>query len=153
MPDSGVAHLWEFLGWLATKGCGTIGVGLRANAVVETTGPALFLIEVKGLGPQLTFSTSSYLRKPRFRIETRSTAPGPNQNDYPDITNARNLIQTAYQACLAIGDTSLVSPSTDAPSTGHWLWAIPEEEPSLAGRDEQNRVVFAFTVGTARQGQ
>lgn len=152
MPDAGIDHLLEFLHYLSTNGCGTIGVGLRANAVVETTGPGLFVIEIPGLGPQITMSTGSYVRKPRFRIESRSTAPGPDQVDYPDITNARNLIQTAYQACLSVGDTSMASTGV-APSTGLWLWAIPESEPSLAGRDGKDRVVFRFDVGCARQGK
>lgn len=147
---SGIDHLAEFLGWLSTRVGLTVGADLFANvAPNETTGPACFVIETAGGPPHLLQSTS-YIRKPRFRIDVRSTAPASSQGDYPDITASRSIAQDCFQACLDISGTSL--GSTGSTSLGNWLFAIPMQEPYLAGRDDRNRVVFSFGVGCERQG-
>ena len=140
----GVDAVGEFSAWLSTNGVGTIGDDLSANAMPESTKVTVGVFEIPTGMPHLLHSTS-YIRKPRFRIDVRSTAPAAG--DYPDITNARNRAGLAYQACLDIAGSTLASTG----STGHWILAIPESEPYLSSRDEKNRSVFSFTVGCERQ--
>lgn len=149
---AGIDYLMEFAHYLSTNGCGAMGKALFVNVMPDnTTGAALFLTEISGTPPALTFSTGSYIRTPRFRIDARSTGPSALQADYPDITTARNLIQLAFQSCVKVGGTKMISTG-GAPSTGNWLFALPEQDPFLAGRDDKNRVYFAFQAGCERQG-
>jgi hypothetical protein len=146
---SGVQFLYEFMGWLSTRTGKQLGRDLFVNVQPdETTGPSAFVFEMASPPPALTYG-DTYLRRPRFRIEARSTMPSAIQADYPDITSARNLAQDLYQACLDVAGEQL--PSTLSTTPGNWLFAIPEQEPYLYGRDDHNRVVFAFMVGCERQ--
>lgn len=151
MPGTnmGVQHLYEFCGWLSTRTGKTFGVSILADVMPdESTGTALFVTELRSPAPALTQGVT-YIRRPRYRVDSRSTAPSTVQSDYPDITAARNLAQDAYQACLDMAGEQL--PSTFSTKAGNWLFAIPECEPYLAGRDDRNRVVFSFDVGCERQ--
>lgn len=149
MSNMGVQHLYEFMGWLSTR-TGKARGSLAFVDVMpdETTGVALFVTELRSPPPALTQGVT-YIRRPRFRVDSRSTAPSTMQADYPDITEVRNLAQDAYQACLDLAGEQL--PSTFSTRPGNWLFAIPECEPYLAGRDDHNRVVFSFDVGCERQ--
>lgn len=147
---AGVDHLAEFMGWLSTKGCGTIGQSLWADVMPDdSTGVATFVLEERGPQPVVLQSTS-YIRRPRMRIVTRSTQPGSTQGgDYPDVTGARNRSQQCWAACMDVGNTLM--RSTVSGSTGWWLFAIPESDPFLDGRDDHNRVLYSFFVGAERQ--
>lgn len=146
---AGTDHLYEFLRWLSTEQGFVVGGDLFANVMPETTGIVASVVEMRSPPPYLLHSTS-YIRRPRFRIDVRSTAPSAAQSDYPDITDARNIAQSLYQSCLDLAGRTLL-PSSDSTEGGNWLFAIPESEPYLDGRDEKNRVVFTFDVQCERQ--
>lgn len=143
---AGTDFLLEIQAYLSTK-CGvTVGKTIFVDGKPDdTTGPSLFIIEMPGSMPDFTYSTNT-IRKPRLRIEARSTAPAGG--DYPQIMNARNLAQRAWDACLRCNNLTL--HSTLAGSTGKWLSALPVQDVYLAGRDNRNRVVYAFDVDAMR---
>lgn len=148
---AGIDSIAEFMGWLSTQGAGTIGRDLVADAMPdESTGVLVSVFSIAGMGPHL-LASSSFIAKPRFRVDVRSTAPGPQQVDYPDPTNARNRAGVVYDACLALAGTTLL-PSTSSTAGHNWLFATPESEPFLNGRDGRSRVVYSFNVACERQG-
>lgn len=145
---AGTDHLYEFAGWLTTRTGVVANKSLFVDAIPdETTGSAVFVLELRGAMPHLLQSTS-FIRKPRFRLDIRSTAPVAG--DYPDITNVRNLAQATFQACLDLCNQQLLASTGATP--GNWLFLNPESEPYLAGRDDHNRVVFSFDANGERQG-
>lgn len=148
---AGTDSIAEFMGWLSTQGAGTIGLDLVADAQPDdSTGVLVAVMSVPGMGPHL-LASSSFIAKPRFRVDVRSTAPGPGQVDYPDPSNARNRAGVVYDACLALAGDVLL-PSTSSTSGHNWLFATPESEPFLNGRDARNRVIYSFGVSCERQG-
>lgn len=147
---AGTDSIAEFMGWLSTQGAGTIGADLVADAMPESTGVLVGVISVAGMTPYLLQSTS-FIANPRFRIDVRSTAPGPGQVEYPDPTNARNRAGLVYDACMAL-ENRMLFPSTSSTSGHNWLGATPETEPYLNRRDTKNRVVYSFGVACERQG-
>jgi len=150
---AGIDHLREFGHYLSTK-CGLqLGKSLFFDAMPTETsqagGPAVFVFEQAGAAPALTMSTA-LIRSLRFAIDVRSTKPGSTQSDYPDPTNARNLAQTVWAACAQLSGN--LSSTGASPSTGNWLYAIPQHDVYMAGRDNSNRIHFSFTVDAERQG-
>lgn len=146
---AGTDHLHELMAYLEAQGVCTRGLSEWANAMPDkTTGTALLLMERQGPAPQYTMSNTAWIRTPRFEVMCRSTAPA--QGDYPDITNARNMAQAAYDALHKIGSQRIAS--TVSHSTGNWLSCLPQTEPSLKGRDDRGRVIFSFIADGQRQG-
>lgn len=149
---AGADHLLELALYLETYG----GIGARGRDVFidvlpdESTGIAVGAIEMRGPAPALTYG-DAYIRMPRFRFEIRSTAPTSTQGDYPNIAEARNTAQVLYEACLAVCATQMPNSTGGSPTFGNWLLLLPDQEPYLAGRDDRNRVVFAFEAQGQRQ--
>lgn len=147
---AGTDSIAEFMGWMSTNGAGTIGRDLVANAHPDkSTGVMVAVMSIVTQPPHVLYS-SSFIAMPRFRIDVRSTAPGPNQLDYPDPTNAMNRAGVCYTACMNLISKSLRASSSAVPH--NWLFARPDSEPYLNGRDTKNRVIFSFGVSGERQG-
>lgn len=140
--------LVELSEWFSTRTGVLVGKSLWANAIIDdSTGVAAFVIELPGGSPHLLQSTG-YIQRPRYQVDVRST--GPTKGDYPNPTAARALARRLFQACLDLTDEYRTASSSTSP--GHWIFATPEQEPYLAGRDSKNRLVFRFDVGCERQG-
>lgn len=147
---SGVAHLAELAGWFSTKASVTVGDDLFFDALPERDKVTVGVMELRSPPPHLLQSTS-YIRRPRFGVIVRSTAPTSTQGEYPNITAARNMAQSMYQACLDLADVGLLASSSST-STGAWLFITPDTEPYLEGRDDRNRVMFRFDAQAERNG-
>ena len=120
----------------------TAGTNLFKNAVVETTGRAVFVVETPGAPAIDKFSgTLPAITRPRCQVMVRSTAAVGGAG-IPASTGTRALAQDVWEVLYGIVNTSLSGKT--------YLRVEPLQDPFFLRHDEAGRACFAFNVQAMR---
>jgi hypothetical protein len=126
----------------ATTGNGTLGTDVFLNVMPETTRLVTAIVETRGGPPAFSLGgTVPVHTEQAIEIVVRSTA---GTGGYANPTNARTRIQRAYLRLNGIANAAL-SGST-------YLRVQANQDPYLAERDEQGRVVFRCGFSVMKRG-
>ena len=118
------------------------GTSLFKNAVVETTGRAVFVIETPGSPAHDRFGSAlPAMVRPRAQSMTRSTKAIGGEG-VPASTGTRSLAQDMWEIVTAIKDQTL--------SSVYYQRVEPLQDPWLLHHDEAGRAVFVFGVEALR---
>lgn len=120
----------------------TAGTSLFKNAIIETTGRAVFVVEVRGQSPQEKFGgTLPAYTQPSADVIVRSTiaAGGPG---IAASTGTRSLAQNVWGILNVPVNTNVNSVYYERIS--------PQTDPYYMGHDDQGRALFGFTVDAMR---
>ncbi len=119
-----------------------VGTSLFKNAVTETTGRAVFVIETPGSPPYDRFgSFMPGMVRPRAQVMTRSTKAVGGEG-VPASTGTRSLAQDMWEILQGIADQTL--------SSVYYQSVDVLQDPWLLHHDEAGRAVFVFGIEALR---
>lgn len=120
----------------------TAGTNAFKNAVTETTGRAVFVIETPGLPAIEKFGGElPAITRPRAQIMVRSTK-AVGGSGIAGSTGTRILAQDMWELCVGVTDENMNSI--------RYLRCEPLQDPFSLGHDEAGRAMFAFNVQAMR---
>lgn len=115
----------------------TVGTSLFQNAIPETTGRAVFIIETRGREAVEKFGGLPAMVRPRADIIARSSKAVGGAG-LAGSTGTEDLIKEMWDI--------LVTPSNTTINSKTYQRVTAETSPYLLGRDEAGRALFGFSV-------
>lgn len=118
------------------------GSSLFKNAMPESTGRAVFVVEYPGLPAVEKFSGElPAMTRPRAQVTVRSTKPSGGSG-IPGSTATRNLAQDMWELVVGVANETVNSVL--------YQRIAPLQDPFFLRHDEAGRAVFAFNVEALR---
>lgn len=120
----------------------TVATSLFKNAIVDTTGRAVFVIETRGQRAAEKFSGSlPAFTRPSADILVRSTKASGGSG-IAASTGTRSLAQDMWEILVGVKNSTINSK--------YYLRLEPQTDPYFMGHDPEGRALFGFTVDAMR---